>query len=137
MASRDSEALERFRDKLDRELKSGLVSLLLLLVVERKGPVHGYRVLQTIKEASGGGLAFKEGTAYPLLNNLEKMGLLVSQWGSGEGGPQRKYYRATPLGRWALDQALEDWYGMLGSVDRILRGMDAPRKTSGKEDKTS
>lgn len=131
MAARDSLALDRFREKLDRELKSGLVSLLLLLVVDRTGPVHGYKVLQNIKEASGGGLAFKEGTVYPLLNNLEKMEFLRSEWVAGDAGPQRKYYRTTPLGRCALDQSLEDWYGLLGGVDRILKGLDAKKKAPG------
>lgn len=120
MASRDIEALARFREKLERELRSGLVSLLLLLTVERTGPSYGYRILSTIKESTGGQLAFKEGTAYPLLNNLEKMGLVSSYWGTGSGGPPRKYYQATALGRRALDEALDEWFGLIASVEQLI-----------------
>lgn len=119
-------ALQRFREKLDREVRSGLVTILMLLVVDRRGPVYGYRLLQTLREASGDHLAFKEGTAYPLLANLEKAGLLSSFWGTGSGGPPRKYYETTALGRSALDQALEDWFGLIGSVERLIRTLDDP-----------
>lgn len=119
-----SEELERFREKLDRELKAGLVSLVLLLVVDRTGPDYGYRILKTIQEASGGHLAFKEGTAYPLLQNMEKMGLVTSFWSDGSGGPPRRYYQITSLGRAALAQALGDWGLLTESVDRTVRSLD-------------
>lgn len=130
MESRDTEALARFQEKLGRELRSGLVTLVLLLVVERTGPTYGYRILSTIKEASHGHLAFKEGTAYPLLNNLEKMGLIESYWGTGTGGPPRKYYQATALGRAALDEALEEWFGLIGSVERLIRDLGKRKGTA-------
>lgn len=117
--------LERFREKLDRELKSGVVSLLLLVAIERSGPDYGYRILKNIHEWSDGRLAFKEGTAYPLLQNLEKAGLIASHWGDGAAGPPRKYYQTTKLGREALKAALQDWSELTGSVDDILRKTEA------------
>ena len=122
------EELERFREKLDRELKSGLVSLILLLVIDRTGPDYGYRILKTVQDASGGRLAFKEGTAYPLLANLEKMGLVTSFWSDGSGGPPRKYYQITNLGRSAAEQALADWTELTESVGRIVDGLDRRTK---------
>lgn len=113
----------RFREKLDRELKSGVVSLVLLLVIDRSGPDYGYRILKNIQEWSGGHLAFKEGTAYPLLQNLERSGMLTSFWGDGAGGPPRKYYQTTALGREALKTALADWESLTGSVDEIRRNI--------------
>lgn len=112
--------IDRFREKLDRELKAGVVSLLLLLAIERAGPDYGYRILKNIHEWSGGRLAFKEGTAYPLLQNLEKSGLVTSYWGDGTAGPPRKYYQTTALGREALKVALEDWDALQESVADIL-----------------
>lgn len=113
--------IERFRDKLDRELKAGVVSLLLLLAIERSGPDYGYRILKNLQDWSGGRLAFKEGTAYPLLSNLEKAGLVTSYWGDGAGGPPRKYYQTTALGRDALKAALADWEALTDSVQDILK----------------
>lgn len=114
-----SSDLARFREKLDRELKSGVVALVLLLVVDRVGPEYGYRILKHIHEATGGRLAFREGTAYPLLANLERAGLVSSFWGDGAGGPPRKYYQITDLGREALAQALDDWRDLTENVELV------------------
>ena len=113
--------IERFREKLDRELKAGVVSLLLLFAIDRSGPDYGYRILRNIQEWSGGRLAFKEGTAYPLLANLEKGGLVTSYWGDGDGGPPRKYYQTTALGREALQAALAEWTSLTQSVADIVK----------------
>jgi PadR family transcriptional regulator, regulatory protein PadR len=120
VSARDVEA---FREKLDRELKSGVVSLALLLAVDRTGPDYGYRILKNLHEWSDGRLAFKEGTAYPLLANLERAGLLSSYWGNGDGGPPRKYYQTTALGRAALQAALADWGALTDSVSSILKNV--------------
>lgn len=119
VASRSAD-VERFREKLDRELKAGLVTLLLLLAIERSGPDYGYRILRNIQDWSGGRVAFKEGTAYPLLASLEKAGLVTSYWGDGDAGPPRKYYQTTALGRDALKAALADWESLTDGVHEIL-----------------
>lgn len=123
MVPTSAEELSKFREKLDRELKAGLVSLVLLLAIERSGPDYGYSLLRTIQERSGGRLAFKEGTAYPLLQNLERMGFVTTHWGESESGPPRKYYRITDLGRRALAQALRDWSELSASVDDVITGL--------------
>lgn len=120
-----------FREKLDRELKSGLVSLLLLLVIDRVGPEYGYRILRRIEEASGGQLAFKEGTAYPLLHNLEEMGFISSFWGEGEKGPPRKYYQVTTPGQRAIEQGLEDWRALTESVEQVVEALETDAAPSG------
>lgn len=128
MVATKTSDIERFREKLDRELKSGVVSLLLLLAIERSGPDYGYRILKNLKDWSGDRLAFREGTAYPLLQNLEKTGLVTSFWGDGAGGPPRKYYQTTALGRDALKAALADWASLTQSVDSILKNAKGGKK---------
>lgn len=123
LAARTRE-LASFREKMGKELRAGLVSLILLLVIERKGPEYGYRILRLIEEQSDGELAFKEGTAYPLLANLAKRGLVESFWGEGDAGPPRKYYRITPLGRRALAQALADWRALNATVEDVIEGFE-------------
>lgn len=111
-------SITRFQEKLERELKAGVVGILLLLVIERRGPEYGYRLLRIVEEESGGRFVLKEGTAYPLLQNLEKSGFVESYWSQGDAGPPRKYYQVTPLGRAALTHALVEWRS-------LARGMDA------------
>ena len=113
----------RFRDKMERELKSGVVTLVLLLTIDRTGPDYGYRILRNIAEWSDGKLAVKEGTAYPLLQSLERAGMLTSFWGESDGGPPRKYYQTTALGRESLHAALDDWRALNASVDTMLNNM--------------
>lgn len=123
------EELDRFRDKLDRELKAGLVGLVLLLTVARTGPDYGYRILRTVAETTRGRLDVKEGTAYPLLANLERAGLVSSFWGDGDAGPPRKYYQVTPLGRAALERALADRAELNAAVDLLVK--DLGKKVKG------
>lgn len=121
MVAVKTDDIERFREKLDRELKAGVVSMLLLLAIDRSGPDYGYRILKNLQDWSGDRLAFKEGTAYPLLQNLEKTGLVTSYWGDGAAGPPRKYYQTTTLGREALKVAIADWEALTSNVQGILK----------------
>jgi DNA-binding PadR family transcriptional regulator len=121
--------VERFREKLDRELKAGLISILLLLAIDRKGPEYGYRLLKTLHAASGGRFAFKEGTAYPLLQNLERAGLVTTFWGEGDSGPPRKYYQTTALGKGVLEGALHDWRALVADVDALVGALEKEETT--------
>ena len=112
----------RYRDKLTRELRTGVVGLTLLFIIDRTGPDYGYHILRRIEEQSGGRLAFKEGTAYPVLQNLERQGLVSTYWGESQTGPPRKYYQITREGREALDEGLAQWRDLRDSVERILGG---------------
>lgn len=120
--------LDRFREKLARELKSGVVGMALLLAISRTGPDYGYRLLRTAHEASGGGLDLKEGTAYPQLQNLERAGLVTSFWGDGDQGPPRKYYQATPLGKEAAERAVEEWRRLSDGVEKLVEDLGRKKK---------
>lgn len=55
--------------------------------------------------------ALPSGTVYPVLSRAEERGHVVSHWEDAEthrreGRPARKYYRLTPEGREALEEAL-------------------------------
>src|SRR5580698_4949045 len=56
-----------------------------------RGPNHGYRIAQEIKQSSKGVLDFKEGTLYPALHGLEGKGFIASQT-RVENGRTRCYY---------------------------------------------
>ena len=43
-------------------------------------------------------LVVVEGTIYPLLNRLQRDGLLEYEWRESEQGPPRKYYKTTDYG---------------------------------------
>jgi PadR family transcriptional regulator PadR len=57
-----------------------------------------------IEELARHGYKLSAGTLYPMLKSMEKKGYLVSE-NRRDGRTARKFYRATPLGREALEIA--------------------------------
>ena len=92
MAKNDIENPFQFRD-----LYSGLIRLHILHhAVE--GPIFG---LEMAEELARHGYRISLGTLYPLLHGMEKKGYLRSIR-KRKGQSMRKVYRATPLGKEAL-----------------------------------
>jgi PadR family transcriptional regulator PadR len=89
------------------EQLKGHLELLLLEVVAVQ-PLHGYDVLGKLRDRSGGVFDLPEGTIYPALHRLEKLGLLDSAW-SAEGGRRRRVYTLTGDGRRALAARKAEW----------------------------
>jgi len=98
----------------------GSLPLLILNVLEA-GPSHGYQIAQQIKRQSQGELDFKEGTLYPALHNLEKLGQLES-YEAKENGRPRRYYHLTVSGQAALEKERAAWQRYVKAVDLNLRG---------------
>ena len=116
--------VDDFIKKLDRELRTGLLSLLVLLVVESEpGACYGYQIISKLKELTGGNLVLQEGTVYPILHSLHAQGLIDSEWGTSTNGPQRKYYRLTPTGKSAIEKGLYLWRELDNSSGKVLRAL--------------
>jgi len=108
--------MDDFRQKLRKELRTGLISILLLDVIEQAGEEgYGYAIIKRLGEYSDGFFVFKEGTIYPILHSLLKQGLVTTVWKESPAGPARKCYRLTALGKKALQAGLEEW-GELNAV---------------------
>jgi len=82
----------------DRDLYSGLIRLHVLHHAA-EGPVFG---LGMIEELARHGYRISPGSLYPLLHGLEKKGYLRASE-QRNGRSLRKVYRATALGRKALE----------------------------------
>jgi DNA-binding PadR family transcriptional regulator len=110
-----------FRRKFNKELKTGLLGMLLLNTIARSNePLYGYGIIKKMEELSGGDLILPEGTVYPILNSLESKGLLKSSWGKGKEGPRRKYYTITKEGRRSLKEILEDWITVSETINNMI-----------------
>lgn len=66
----------------------------LILDVVAEGPIHGYEIMATIEQRTGGRYRPSPGTVYPTLQALEKDGLIESHETDG-----RKTYALTEAGR--------------------------------------
>jgi PadR family transcriptional regulator, regulatory protein PadR len=65
------------------------------------------------------------GSIYPLLGRLEREGLVATHRAASEGGPPRKYYRASQSGGSALAEGVRAWRDVRGEVDSVLATIEA------------
>jgi PadR family transcriptional regulator PadR len=101
-------------------LLKGHTDLLLLHVLEA-GPAHGYRIIEQLRERSGGELDLPEGTIYPALHRLEQAGAIRSRW--DESGPRRRrVYELTARGRSSLRTKREEWSGFVRTISSVVGG---------------
>jgi PadR family transcriptional regulator PadR len=70
-------------------------------------PTYGYAIIAELARVGLGEV--KGGTLYPLLTRFEAAGWLEVEWRPGEGGPGRKYFALTALGRSELARQRVDW----------------------------
>jgi PadR family transcriptional regulator PadR len=92
---------------------------LLLLSILANGPAHGYAVIESLRQSSGGTFDLPEGTIYPALHRLEKQELLGSDW-TDESGRRKRIYKLTSKGRQALRQRRQEWQSFLQAVNATI-----------------
>lgn len=90
----------------------------LILAVLSTEQLHGYAIIEELKQRSGGQLALPEGTVYPALHRLEHAGLLTSSW--SDGARRRRVYRLTHNGRRELGLRKSEWRQFSGAVEAVL-----------------
>ena len=90
-----------------------------ILAVLASDALHGYAVIEELKARSGGELDLAEGTVYPALHRLERLGLLRSSWTTAEGR-RRRVYRLTASGRRELASRTREWRTFARVVDGVL-----------------
>jgi transcriptional regulator len=84
------------------------------------GPRHGYAILGWLRETSGDALQVEEGSLYPALYRMEKVGWIEAEWGTSELGRKARFYSITPAGRRQLKAELERFAAFVAAVRPIL-----------------
>lgn len=70
--------------------------------------MHGYEVVQSVEKSTKGCCSPSEGTVYPMLNEFEANGYLISEPEVVQGRV-RKVYTLTEKGRQAFQVAVGAW----------------------------
>lgn len=96
-----------------------MLELLVLRGIQR-GPQHGYALARWIEQRSEGGLVVEEGSLYPAVHRLERVGLLRGEWGVSESGRRAKVYSITESGRKELKARTERWQELTGAISLVL-----------------
>ena len=92
----------------------------IMLAVLEPGPLHGYAVMEALRERSGGQVDLPTGTVYPALHRLERAGLVTASWSEG-GGRRRRVYTLTPAGTRSLEAERGTWRDFAAVVTTLLR----------------
>jgi len=90
------------------DLLQGTLDLLILKALTL-GPLHGYGVIQRIRQLSGEMLNVEQGSLYPALYRIEQRGWVSSKWGVNETGRRAKFYTLTRAGRKQLTVEEKSW----------------------------
>jgi PadR family transcriptional regulator PadR len=101
------------------QARKGIVELFVLELLNRRGRMHGYGIVQALDEL--GELVAGVSTVYPVLKRLETDGLVAASWETDTPGNPRKYYELTPDGALFLERAQGEW-GRIGDAMDALRG---------------
>lgn len=92
----------------------------LVLTILRSGENYGYRIIQSVRRISGGNLDWSEPMLYPLLQRMERDGLVTSRWKMTDSKRPRKYYRLTDKGFRQQELEQKQWFLISSLFQRLL-----------------
>jgi transcriptional regulator len=99
-------------------LLQGTLDLLILKALSL-GPLHGYGVIQRIRQLSGEMLNVEQGSLYPALYRIEQRGWVSSRWGVNETGRRAKFYTLTRAGRKQITVEEESWDKLAMAIAKV------------------
>jgi PadR family transcriptional regulator PadR len=104
--------------KQKADLLQGTLDMLILKAVSL-GPLHGYGIIQRIRQMSDEMLDVEQGSLYPALYRIEQHGWVSSEWGVNDTGRRAKFYTLTKEGRSQLDAEEASWDRLVLAVAKV------------------
>jgi DNA-binding PadR family transcriptional regulator len=108
---------EAMRMGMGRRFSAGELQTILLALLEER-PSHGYELIKTLEERSGGFYVPSPGVIYPALTYLEETGLAEV-----ENDGTKKLYKITDAGRQKVEENRVMIDQALAKLERIAEGM--------------
>lgn len=109
-------SVEEFKPRIIIERFTEPCVLLLL----KEGPLHGYALMEKLAERQLSQGPIDIGNLYRFMRQLEREGLVTSEWSADGPGPNKRVYHITPLG----EESLRRWAGELektrATIDNFL-----------------
>ena len=90
------------------DLLQGTLVMLILKALSL-GSLHGYGIIQRIRQMSGQMLEVEQGSLYPALYRIEQRGWVSAAWEKHETGRRAKFYSLTKAGRKQLAIEERSW----------------------------
>jgi transcriptional regulator len=98
----------------------GSLPVLVLKILSRRGPLHGYGITAQIEGISDEILRVEEGSLYPALHRMEEEGWIKAKWLTTENKRRARVYEITALGRKQLEEQESRWREVTAAVAHVL-----------------
>lgn len=102
----------------------GTLEYLVLKTLSGEEALHGFEILDWIKDATDEEILVEEGALYPTLHRLERRGWIEGEWGVSPKGRRARYYRLTKRGAAALERQESKWKRYVAAVAKIAARAD-------------
>ena len=102
-----------------RDLFPGALEIMILQSLRLK-PMHGYALVNHIKQVSDNLLQVEEGSLYPALQRMLKEGWLEAEAGTSAKGRPTRIYRLTASGMRRLESEVASFERMFAGFTRVL-----------------
>jgi len=106
-----------------RDLFRGALEMMILRSLRRQ-PMHGYALVQHIKQRSNELLQVEEGSLYPALQRMLKDNLVKAEWEISASNRKVRTYRITPAGIKHLEHEVSSFEQMLKGINLVLSPAD-------------
>lgn len=97
------------------QYKKGVMELCVMALL-KKQDCYGYEISEYLSKQ----IDIADGTVYPILRKLKADGLLTTYLQEESGGPPRKYYSLTQLGKEIYEKDRNEYLLFAKSVKKIL-----------------
>jgi len=104
------------------DLLQGKLDMLILKALSL-GPLHGYGIIQRIRQLSDELLEVEQGSLYPAVYRIEQGGWISSQWEVTETGRRAKFYTLTKAGGKQLTAEEGSWDRLALAVAKIRKAV--------------
>jgi len=98
----------------------GALPLLVLTILHRRGPLHGYAITSHIQKLSDA-LRVEEGSLYPSLHRMEEAGWIKARLITTEHDRRARAYELTAAGRRQLGIEDARWRSVTAAVNHVLK----------------
>jgi PadR family transcriptional regulator, regulatory protein PadR len=113
---------EKIMARPKAELLQGTLDLLILKALSL-GPLHGYGIIQRIRQLSDELLTVEQGSLYPAVYRIEQRGWISSKWGLNETGRRAKFYTLTKAGQKQLAVEEKSWDLLTLAIAKIRKAV--------------
>ena len=102
-----------------RDLFRGALEMMILQSLQRQ-PMHGYALVQHIKQRSNDLLQVEEGSLYPALQRMLKENLVQAEWETSPTNRKVRTYSITAAGIRHLEREVSSFEQMLKGINLVL-----------------